>query len=290
MNNPTIQKEEQLSSYLEEWINSRYPDWHDFYQSEYPYRRQGIYLLKNGEGLLDLLNDIMGNVEEHLLVNEGMHLIPSKFSSINQLLGFLLNFDTLIKSKYYYVEENICGEQTSYVVVRIISICEDIGQMVSRCRDIYMADDSIPIPYKQAKDSLMNNDVAKFIDIMKSFIQGIPYNIRKEKINEGYFHTLFHVITTMLGMKPESEQEVQDGRLDMTFETPCRIFIFEFKYSEAEDMSKTAIEQIVDKKYDLKYRIYCKEILGVGVSFSKDLRNINGYELKSLFAPHPSLS
>lgn len=49
------------------------------------------------------------------------------------------------------------------MVVRIISICEDIGQMVSRCRGIYMADDSIPIPYKQANDSLMNNDVAKFL-------------------------------------------------------------------------------------------------------------------------------
>lgn len=290
MNHPIIQKEEQLSSYLKEWINSRYPDWNEFYQSEYPYRQQGIYQLKDGDRLLDMLNDIMGNVENHLLVNEETHLIPSKFSSINQLLSFLLNFDTLIKSKYHYVEENICGEQTNYVVVKIISICEDIGQMVTRCRDIYMADDFIPIPYKQAKDSLINNDVAKFIDIMKSLIKGIPYDIRKETVNEGYFHTLFHVITTMLGMKPESEQELQDGRLDMMFETPCRIYIFEFKCSEAEDMSKTAIEQIIDKQYDLKYHIYCKEIIGVGVSFSKTVRNINGHELKSLFVPLPSPS
>lgn len=46
-------------------------------------RRTGIYRLKEGDELFNYLDSVMGNLEEHLDIDKGQHLIPSKFSSVN---------------------------------------------------------------------------------------------------------------------------------------------------------------------------------------------------------------
>ena len=89
------------------------------------------------------------------------------------------------------------------------------------------------------------NDLITFIDLMKGLIMEIPYSVRKEKINEGYFHTVFHVISSVIGLDPLSEIETANGRLDMSFETPEIFYILEFKYnSKNEDESNKALKQI----------------------------------------------
>ena len=40
------------------------------------------------------------------------------------------------------------------------------------------------------------------------------------QLDEGYFHTIIHVITAVLGMSPVSEAETSDGRIDMMIEYP----------------------------------------------------------------------
>ena len=60
-----VEKEKELSLYLEEWITARYSDWNMFYHSTTQNKRNGIYRLKSGERLMDLLDDIIGNIEEH---------------------------------------------------------------------------------------------------------------------------------------------------------------------------------------------------------------------------------
>lgn len=92
-----VEKERELSAYLEEWVTARYGNWNSFYHATCQDRKTGIYLLESGPRLLDLLNDIMGNIEEHFALEKGCHLIPSCFSSIYQLLQFLENFNNHIK-------------------------------------------------------------------------------------------------------------------------------------------------------------------------------------------------
>ena len=47
-------------------------------------------------------------------------------------------------------------------------------------------------------------------------------------------------------------------------------------------MSIEALEQIKDKEYALKFTIEGRDIFGIGISFSNDKRNINGFASEKL--------
>lgn len=281
-----VEKEKELSLYLEEWITARYSDWNMFYHSTNQNKRNGIYRLKFGERLMDLLDDIIGNIEEHFAFDVNSHIIPSRFSSIPQLLQFLDNFQKHIKKQFHLIEKNIIGEGTDSIVIEMYKMCSDIDQMVTRCLSIYQADEDIPIPYQQARMALRNNDVKLFVELIGSLIKNVPYNIHKEKMDEGYFHTIIHVITAVLGMSPVSEAEISDGRIDMMMEYPTRIFIMEFKYeANGKDRSIEALQQIKDNGYAEAYYIKGKVIEGVGISFSKETRNVSAFVTERLYTP-----
>lgn len=281
-----VEKEKELSLYIEEWITARYSDWNMFYHSTNQNKRNGIYLLKSGARLMDLLDDIMGNIEEHFAIDANSHIIPSRFSSIPQLLQFLDNFQKHIKKQFHLIEKNIIGEETDLIVIEMYKMCNDIDQMVTRCLSIYQADEDIPIPYQQARMALSNNDVKLFVELIGSLIKNVPYSMHKEKVDEGYFHTIIHVITAVLGMSPVSEAEISDGRIDMMMEYPNRIFIMEFKYeANGKDRSREALQQIKDSRYAEAYYIKGKVIEGVGISFSKETRNVSAFMTERLYTP-----
>lgn len=177
---PIVEKERELSLYLEEWASARYGEWNDFYRSTNRDRHTGIYRLKCGNELLQLLYDIIGNTEDHFFVEKGRHLISSKFSSIPQLMQFLENFKQHIKNRYHLIEMNLNGGETDSVVFEMYKMCNDIDQMVTRCQSIYLTDDTIPIPYQRAQNALRNNNVKLFVELIGSLIKSVPYNIHKE--------------------------------------------------------------------------------------------------------------
>lgn len=287
---PIVEKERELSKYLEEWVATRHVEWNDIYDAINRDRRTGIYRLKSGDQLLQLLYDIIGNIGEYFITEERQHIIPSKFSSIPQLLRFLENFQQHIKNHFHLIEKNINGENTDMIVLDIYKICNDIDEMVNRCLNAYLTDNTIPIPYQQAQNALRNNNVKLFVELISGLIKNIPYNIHKEKLDEGYFHTIIHVIASFLGMFPLSEAETSDGRIDMMIEYPNYIFIIEFKYSaDNKDRAKEAIKQIRDKEYAKSYYIKGKIIYGVGMSFSKETRNINNFLSEILYKPDISI-
>lgn len=99
--------EKELSEYVSEWLDARWQHWSFVYTSIHRDRRTGIYRLKQGEKLLDYLNSIMGIIEDHLGMDKGQHLIPSKFSSINSL-------------SFFRISLNIFG--TTIILLRLTSI------------------------------------------------------------------------------------------------------------------------------------------------------------------------
>lgn len=239
---------------------------------------------------MDLLDDIMGNIEEHFAIEEGRHIIPSCFSSISQLLQFLENFNNYLKSRYHLIEKNLKGEDTSMTVLEMYRMCNDIDQMVTRCQSIYLWEDNIPIPYQQAKSALKNNDVRTFVQLLQSLISNVPYNVHKERLDEGYFHTIIHVITSVLGMSPISEMETSDGRIDMAIEFPNKVFVMEFKYSsDDKDRSQEALDQIEEKEYAKPLYMKGKVIEGIGMSFSQKNHNVEYFVQKRLYTPPTEL-
>lgn len=286
-----IQKlENELSEYVNEWIDARWQEWNNFHIATSRDRRTGIYILKYGEKLLDYLNSIMGNVEDHLGMGKGQHLIPSKFSSVNQFAKFLQNFIQYLRDNYHLVESNFKGEQTDFIVVDIANMVNEIIEMSNRCLDLILNDDNVPIPYQQVKKCLYNGDINEFVSLINSIIKSIPYLIHKEKFNEGYFHSFFHVALTLIGMRPLSEVATSDGRIDMVIDCPKTVYIMELKYSSNDkDLSNVALNQIKSKKYHLPYIIQQKPIVGIGLSFGEAAREITNYENVSLYTPELNL-
>lgn len=278
--------ERELSEFVREWIDARWQKWSLNYKAIRRDRRTGIYSLNQGGKLLDYLDSIMGNLEDYLDMDKGQHLIPSKFSSINQFVLFLQNFTQYLRDNYYLIEINFNKEQTDIIVADIANMVNEIIEMSNRCLDIILVDDNVPIPYQQVKKSLYNGDVKEFISLLNSIIKSIPYLIHKEKFNEGYFHSFFHVALTLIGMRPLSEVATSDGRIDMVINCPKTIYIMEFKYSPNDkDLSKVALEQIKSKKYHQPYIIQQKPIVGIGYSFGEGTREITNYRDETLYVP-----
>ena len=278
--------ENELSEYVSEWLDARWQHWSYVYKSIHRDRRTGIYRLKQGEKLLDYLNSIMGNIEDRLGMDKGQHLIPSKFSSLNQFAQFLRNFTQYLRDNYYLVEINLNKEYTDIIVVDIATMVNEIIEMSNRCLDIILIDENVPIPYQQVKKSLYKGEIKEFVSVLNCIIKSIPYLIYKEKFNEGYFHSFFHVALTLIGMRPLSEVATSDGRIDMVIECPKAIYIMEFKYSPNDkDLSNDALDQIIDKKYYQPYIIQQKTIVGIGYSFEEKSRQITNYREETLYVP-----
>lgn len=279
-----------MSTYIVDWANARIGDWWDFYYSENSNRLYGIYRLPNGNDLLDFLYSLVMNVRDHYLCEERDQLIPLRFASCSELIRQLYNFDKYIDDNYGLVESHFCGVNTNYVYVTMAQICHEIKSMISRCLKVYYEDDSMPAIYLQTRQCLLENNIEGFIDKIASIIEKVPYSVHKEKVNEGYFHTLFHVITSTIGLDMDSEIETNEGRIDVCIKTPTAIFIFEFKWSPRDkDKSMEALKQIKDTHYDQRYHTNCKPIWGIGVSFGKTARNINGWISELLYEPSLNL-
>ena len=278
--------ERELSEYISEWIDARWQQWSLNYDAIRRDRRTGIYSLNQGGKLLDYLDSIMGNIEAHLGMDKGQHLIPSKFSSINQFAQFLQNFTQYLRDNYNLVEINLNKEYTDIIVVDIATMVKEIIEMSNRCLDIILDDENVPIPYQQVKKSLYKGDIKELVCLLNSIIKSIPYLIYKEKFNEGYFHSFFHVALTLIGMRPLSEVATSDGRIDMVIDCPKAIYIMEFKYSPNDkDLSNDAFDQIKDKKYHQPFILQQKTIVGIGYSFGERSRQITNYRAETLYVP-----
>lgn len=181
------ERERELSNYLDEWVLSRYGIWNELYRDINQYRRTGIYLLKHGNELLDFLFSVVSNLEEHFGHEEGTQLIPTCFSSQRQVMDFLENFDRYVRQNLPLIEENFDKEQTNFIVLDLYRIATDITEMVDRCRKLYNMETQMPPAYVQARNHLYEGRIDDFIDILKSLISSVPYNVHKEKIDEGYW-------------------------------------------------------------------------------------------------------
>lgn len=110
MNIPKLERE--LSNYLKDWIDYRWEDWSLFYHELNRTKRQVLYPLKSGDQIMNLVENITGNIEGHFLLPENKLLIPCKFSSLQQLLSSLDRFNKIIQKdfpiiEYYLREENV---------------------------------------------------------------------------------------------------------------------------------------------------------------------------------------
>ncbi len=134
--------------------------------------------------------------------------------------------------------------------------------------------------FRLIERAIKKGDIDKAIEIMKSIYSEIPYTLmRKDRLNESYFHTIFYLIIAASGVGITSEILTSKGRIDIVIETRDRYYITEFKCNQD---SSIAIEQIRENKYYGPYENRGKEIILIGINFSTEVRNISDYKIETL--------
>ena len=128
------------------------------------------------------------------------------------------------------------------------------------------------------RNAFRANDLELVIRILRGVFKGLPYFLH-EKYPEKFFHAAIHLLFSYLGIRIQSEVCISDGRVDSLVETDTRVYILEYKLDES---AKVALEQIKLKKYHQAYWEKGKKMIGVGVNFSSETRNIEDWVAEEL--------
>ena len=131
---------------------------------------------------------------------------------------------------------------------------------------------------------LAANDLDGLKELFHAFYAAIPHDwYRNNPLAqyEGYWASVFYSYFAALGLSPQAEDATNHGCIDMTVRLNGRIYLFEFKVVELTPEGR-ALQQIKDRGYADKYRAEGATIHLIGVEFSKETRNIVGFEVETL--------
>jgi len=132
-------------------------------------------------------------------------------------------------------------------------------------------------------NSLQNNDLETFINILKSIFSNNSYNVIKNiKPLEAYYQIILTTILNLeLGIEQiNTEKETNNGRIDLVAKTDNYIYVMEFKIkSNQKATPESAINQIKDKKYYSSYLHLPQKIILVGIVF--DEKNIASWSYEN---------
>jgi len=271
-----MNKTKRLEKYLFDFFDSRFEDLDFFYRAVHKDRHYGIYKLKDGNKLMDFIISIHGNIEEHFYFKK---LIPQKFATPDALLATLENFKNYLNNNQKYIDINNDGENTDMIIAEIQKIKTELIQAIDYTKTIYDYEETV-IPYQELRYKLITKNIPDFISILKSILASVSYAITKSQ--EGFFHSNVHLILKLLGFEILSEETTNNGRIDAVVRFSDTIYVIEFKFNDKNDLSDAALQQIKDKEYALKFTVEKKEIYGIGISFSRKAKNINGFKHEQL--------
>ena len=117
---------------------------------------------------------------------------------------------------------------------------------------------------------LRRGEVDAFLERLRAFFGGISYELNFEV--ERHYQVVCYLVFKLMGQFTEAEVRSARGRADAIVKTPKYIYIFEFKL---DGTAEEALKQIDDKGYLIPYTADSRQIVKVGVNFSKETRNID---------------
>ncbi len=128
------------------------------------------------------------------------------------------------------------------------------------------------------RDGFRENIIEKVMRILQSAFKGLPYQLY-EKAPERFYHAAIHLLFTYLGLRVGSEVCTSDGRADAVVETDDHVYTLEFKLDQNPE---AALEQIRAKKYYQTWWKRGKPVVGIGVNFSSQSRNIEDWKVEEM--------
>lgn len=136
-----------------------------------------------------------------------------------------------------------------------------------------LAGDAIP-KIGRIQRAFLKDDLKTVFETINSFFANIPEPLFIAK-TEKYYHSLIHLIFSLLSHYIGSEIHTSRGRLDAAVETPEQVYIFEFKLDKPPTV---AINQIKKKGYAEKFLSSGKKILAIGAQLSSEQRGVIKWE------------
>ncbi|MEM8523110.1 MAG: AAA family ATPase [Bacteroidota bacterium] len=151
----------------------------------------------------------------------------------------------------------------------------------------FQTDSTVSSALLNMKDGLRTGDLDLFfknLNILFADLSYFHHPKAREKAEaeaklfamwEGYFHSIIYLVTVFLGLEVQSEIAKHQGRLDLVAETEDYLYLMEFKL---EQPIENAIQQIKERDYAASYQNTAKNLILVGVNFSKATRSIEAWE------------
>ena len=116
-----------------------------------------------------------------------------------------------------------------------------------------------------------DNDLASFIEAIKTFFAGLPYQWEHDNRNEHFYHALLYTLLCSFGADVSAKESTAKGNSDLVLRMPKSIYVIELKYDQS---AQVALDQIEERGYAEKYGSDGRPVVKVGVAFSSEARNI----------------
>lgn len=125
-----------------------------------------------------------------------------------------------------------------------------------------------------------NDKIGDFLNRIKSLIATIPYTQasadKRDNLLEQQYQNVMYIIFTLMGYYVDVEQHFAEGRIDLVVKTTTHIYIMEFKVGLGT--ADEALAQINKKHYADPYLAEDKQIVKIGIGWSKATRNIDDWK------------
>jgi hypothetical protein len=142
-----------------------------------------------------------------------------------------------------------------------------------------------PRPAIQARarleNALFDADMPGLEAATHALFASIPHDwYRKNTLAqfEGFYASVFYSHLAALGMDTRVEDATNKGRIDLALRVGSRVYLFEFKVVEQVPEGR-ALAQLQLKAYAEKYRQAGVTVVLVGIEFSRESRNVVGFEV-----------
>ena len=130
--------------------------------------------------------------------------------------------------------------------------------------------------------AIRKGDLSQALLCLRAYIAGIPYDIitkeewDKQESRENYYKLLIYLVFSLLNSKVDVEVKSILGRADVVMQTDDDVFVMELK---VDDTVETALAQIDEKDYAIKWSAEGRKVSKCGISITSDKRNVTHWRI-----------
>ena len=117
--------------------------------------------------------------------------------------------------------------------------------------------------------SLERGDAEHFMELLQSFMAGIPYELVRNL--EVHFQNMIYIIIKLMGLYVQAEYRTSCGRIDLLIATEKYIYVIELKL---DGSAEEALAQINENDYALPFTADGRKVIKIGANITSATRNI----------------